>query len=83
MTKRYLLLNPLTPEDFGLHTFDEIDEALQEFGCGMILSMDTKGYIVAFAVSNTVEALQQMVTAVDLDGTMVEYTGIYDQMVRL
>ena len=83
MTKRYLLLNPLTPNHLRLNTFDEIEEALAEFGCGMLLSMDTEGYIVAFAVSNTIEALEQMVSAVDLDGTMIEYTGVYDQMVRL
>jgi len=83
MTKRYLLLNPLTPNHLRLNTFDEIEAALDEFGCGMLLSMDTEGYIVAFAVSNTIEALEQMVSAVDLDGTMIEYTAIYDQMVRL
>jgi len=82
MTK-YLLLNPLTPESFGLSTFDEIVEALEEFGCGMILSLTTEGRVVGFAITKSKEALENLCTTVSLDGVMVEYSATYDQVVRM
>jgi len=82
MTK-FLLLNPLSPELFGMDSFDTLEEALAEFGCGAIMSTDVEGNTVAFAYTNTKAALEQMCTVVDLEGTMVEYTDTYDQLVRI
>jgi len=81
--KRYLLLNALTPEAFGLSSFAEIEEALEEFACKMLYSLDTEGQPIVFAWADTKDILENMVTTVDLDGTMIEYTAIYDQLVRI
>jgi len=80
---RYLLLNPLTPESFSLSTFDEIEEALEEFGCKMILSLNTETQVIGFAYATSKQALENLCTTVSLDGVMVEYTATYDQVVRL
>jgi len=82
MTK-YLLLNPLTPQMFGMESFETLEEALAEFGCGALMSTDPEGQPVAFAYTDTKKALEQMCTVVDLDGTMVEYSATYDQLVRI
>ena len=79
---KYLLLNPLTPEKFGMESWDALYDSLQEFGCQALMSSDVDGRPVAFAYTNTKAALEQMCTIVDLDGTMVEYTATYDQLIR-
>ena len=80
---KYLLLNPLTPQQFGMDSWDSLYDSLQEFGCQALMSSDTEGRPVAFAYTSTKAALEQMCTIVDLDGTMVEYTATYDQLVRI
>ena len=82
MTK-YLLLNPLTPEQFGMDSWEALYDSLDEFGCKALMSMDVEGQPIAFAYTSTKAALEQMCTIVDLDGTMVEYTATYDQLVRI
>jgi hypothetical protein len=82
MTK-YLLLNPLTPEQFGMDSWEALYESLEEFSCNALMSADVEGRPIAFAYTNTKAALEQMCTIVDLDGTMVEYTATYDQLVRI
>ena len=79
---KYLLLNPLTPAQFGMDSWDQLYDALQEFGCQALMSSNVDGYPVAFAYTSTKAALEQMCTIVDLDGTMVEYTATYDQLIR-
>ena len=37
MAPRYILLNALIPQDFGL-TADELKEAVEEFGCSLVIS---------------------------------------------
>ena len=78
----YLLLCPLSPELFNLETFDEIEEALDEFGCGMLLSKNTNDEVIAFAGATTQEALEQMCTAVNLPGIAVKITEVFDQFVE-
>jgi len=80
---KYLLLNPLTPAHFGLADFEQIEEALDEFGCKMLMSLDTEAQPVAFAVASTKNVLENLCTVVDLDGTMIEYTATYDQLIRV
>jgi hypothetical protein len=77
------LLNPLTPEQFGMDSWEALYESLEEFSCNALMSADVEGRPVAFAYTNTKAALEQMCTIVDLDGTMVEYTATYDQLVRI
>jgi len=82
MTK-FLLLNPLAPHMFDMDSWDALHDALQEFGCQSLMSADVEGRPIAFAYAPTKAALEQMCTIVDLDGTMVEYTATYDQLVRI
>jgi len=80
---RYILLTPVTPEDFCLDTFEEVQESAQEFGCDILMSTKITRGTVAFFVANTKEALEGMCSQVDLDGTVLGYSETYDQLVRV
>jgi hypothetical protein len=80
---KYLLLNPLTPQAFDMPTWETLEEALAEFGCKALMSTGVEGDTVAFAYATTKATLEQMCTVVDLEGTMVEYTATYDQLIRI
>jgi hypothetical protein len=81
MTK-YLLLNPMSPDMFGLETFDELIDALDEFACGYIYSKDLLGNDLMFATSKSLKTITNMVETVEIPGVVVEYTAIYDQFVE-
>lgn len=81
MTK-FILLAPLTTEAFGLELFDEIIEALEEFGCGYLASRDILGNVILFATGKTISVLNNMVETVELPGIILEYTAVYDQFVE-
>ncbi len=78
MTNRFLLLNPLNPEDFQC-TYDEMLEALAEFGVQVLASSNTLGNTVVYAVSDSADTLTGMCEQVELPGVIIEYTSIYDQ----
>lgn len=87
---KYLLLNAIIPQDFSLATVEELKEALEEFGCSLLVSeglrdpgcmTPTQDYY--FITSNTKEAMEQMCNAVDMPGTMVEISAVYDQEVAI
>jgi hypothetical protein len=78
---KYLLLNPLKASDFGCTTAEML-EAIKEFGCSYIFSLDNQARTITYAIANTKEALENMVNTVDLDGSIVGYTNIYDQVVE-
>lgn len=80
---KYILLTPVTPDDFCLDTFEEVQESAQEFGCDILLSTKITGGTIAFFVANTKEALEGMCSQVDLEGTVLGYAEIYDQLVRV
>ena len=76
---KYILLTPLVPEFFGITTHDELLEAVNEFGCGLLLSHFPNGDYCAFAISATKDALTNMTAAVELPGIVLEYSAVYDQ----
>jgi len=78
MTNRYILLNPLDPDDFSC-TYDEMLEALAEFGVETLVSSDTLGNTTVYAVSNSADTLTCMCEQVELPGIVLEYTAVYDQ----
>jgi hypothetical protein len=82
---KYILLNPLLPEYFNIESKEELAEAIEEFGCKVIESTGTTQYEFIkqyYVVSDTIEALQQLVTTVDLEGIILEVTGsVWDQQV--
>jgi hypothetical protein len=84
---KYILLNPITPQAFGLETVAEMAEAVEEFGCFLIASdglgnkptHSTFYYITAYSK----EALERLVTDTDMEGVMLEYTSVYDNVEEL
>jgi len=68
----------LNPEDFQC-TYDEMLEALAEFGVQVLASSNTLGNTVVYAVSDSADTLTSMCEQVELPGVIVEYTSIYDQ----
>ena len=78
---KYLLLNPLVSDDFTCTT-EEMIEAVEEFGCKTIQSLNTQGQVRYYATANTKEALLQMCENVSLDGSIIEYTAVFDQVLE-
>ena len=81
---RYVLMNPLEPEHFGI-SFEEMVESLDEFGLEVLVSHSNPvngPKKVYFAVAKTLNAMEQMVNSVGLDGVIVVANGIYDQLVQ-
>ena len=76
---KYILLTPFVPEFFGIETYEELSEAVAEFGCGLLISHFPNGDTCYFAVSNTKNALTNMTAAVELPGIVLEYSAVYDQ----
>jgi dihydrodipicolinate synthase/N-acetylneuraminate lyase len=81
MSTKYLLLNPLKARHFHCTT-EEVIESLHEFGCKAILSPDTTGETLIYATADRKSVLENMVNEVELNGIIIEYTGIYDQVVE-
>ena len=75
----YMLLNSLTPADFGCDE-PEMIEALAEFGCSVVSSQDILGNTTYFAVAHTLEALEQMCNTVDLPGNCVKYSEVFQSV---
>ena len=81
MKTRYLLLNPLKARHFHCTT-EEVIESLHEFGCKAILSPDTTGETLIYATADRKSVLENMVNEVELNGIIIEYTAIFDQIVE-
>jgi hypothetical protein len=81
MKARYLLLNPLKADHFACTT-EEMIEAVHEFGCKVVLSLNTRGQTMVYAVADNKETIENMVNIVELDGSIVEYTAIFDQFIE-
>lgn len=75
---KFILLNPLNPDDFSC-TYDQMIEALAEFGVQTLTSTDTLGNTTVYAVSNNKQTLLNMTETVELPGIVLEYTAVYDQ----
>jgi hypothetical protein len=78
---KFLLLNPLYGDNFGI-TAQEIIESLEEFGLTYIFSNDTKGIPAIYATSRSKELIERMCNEVQLDGSIIEFTTIYDQVIE-
>lgn len=79
MKFKYILLNAMTPEDFGLDNPTDLIEAVEEFGCKVLKSHDTTGQTTYYAISDTPEAMINMTETVELPGIVLEYTAVFDQ----
>jgi hypothetical protein len=81
MTKRYLLLIPQRGVDFHMTNKELIKAMKDNFGCDHILSKDTHGNTVVYAVAPTIEHLERLTTEIELEGQVVEMTGIFDMII--
>ena len=79
---KFILLNPLNPDDFSC-TYEQMIEALEEFGVKTLISSDTLGNPVVYAVSSNKDTLINMCETVELPGIVLEYTAVYDQAVTI
>ena len=82
-TMKYILLNPLHEDIFGL-TLTEMIEAIEEFGCEVICSMaNTQGstQMMYYAAAPSLKAIEQMCNACGLEGSVVATVGIFDQAI--
>ena len=81
MSKKFILLNPLDCKSLVVNTPAEIVEALAEFGCKAVFSYsNTHDETFIYASADTKEAIEAMVDAVDLDGIILEYSGVFDNI---
>jgi hypothetical protein len=80
---KYLLLTPLTLDQLQVDNWDDMYEALEEFGCKYLESEDALGNKVVFATATSKETLVNMTQIVDLPGIAVEFTNVFDQAVIL
>ena len=80
--KRYLLLQPLNPYSLRIK-LSELKASIRTSGCDYLLATDAKGHPVVYVIANTPEKLSEFVTEYDIEGVVVEYTGVYDQVVTL
>jgi hypothetical protein len=80
---KYILLSPLVPSMFGMTNYDQIKEALEEFGCSTLESRDSFNNKVLFATANNQDAITNMTSVVQLPGIVLEYTSVYDQALVL
>ena len=86
MKHKFILLNAVIPQDFSC-SLAEMVEAAEEFGCHVLMSEGlrdpgsvTMSQMYYFFTGPTKEALEQMVTATQLTGVVVETQGVYDQL---
>lgn len=71
---RYLAIRPL---DLSTINKEDIQEALEEFGCYEIV-IDNHHY----AASKSLKSLANMMFVTDLNGAIIEFTGIYDSFIE-
>ena len=80
--KKYLLLTPLTGAMFGISNAQLIN-CLHQDKCGHIVSTDNRNNTtVIYAVASSPDLLAVVCDKNNLDGNVVEYTGVYDMCVE-
>lgn len=81
MTTKYMLLNNIQPMGrFGISVNEFIKATREEYHCDVMVSKTGPTYYNLFIISNTKEDLERLCAAENLDGVVVEYTGVYDQV---
>lgn len=78
---KYILLNPLCPSYFGYDT-GEVTRMVNELSLVGVstLMVNTGKELFLYAHAPRKEMLEQLCTAYDLGGILVEATAVYDQV---
>ena len=79
--KQYLLLVPVKAADFQISN-SELVEAAAEWGARLVVSKTITGATTRFLVTGTIEAMESLCSNCNLEGTVVEVTGIFDQEIE-
>ena len=77
----FILLSPLQPSIFG-YTDDEVSRMISELGfLGIrVMLVDTEREMFFYARASRKELLEDLCTAYDIGGILVEAAAVYDQV---
>lgn len=81
IVNKFILLTPVEPSFYKLTTEQFIQITKDEYGCNVLISA-TKEKSYLYITSTTKEALERLVSENDLEGIVLEYSGVYDQVVE-
>jgi len=76
--KQYLLLTAVTSGDFSTST-PEMKQEAKNYNCTMLKSVSLKGTTQYYFMSSDQDRLVDLCEDLELDGTVVEVSGIFDQ----
>ena len=79
--KQYLLLMPVKASDFSINN-SELIEAAAEWGARVIKSKNIQGNTSRYLVTQTLQAMESLCSNCNLEGTVIEVTGVYDQEIE-
>jgi len=79
--KQYLLLIPVKAADFGISS-EELIEAAAEWSARLVTSKTITGATTRFLVTGTLKAMEALCSNCNLEGTVIEVSGIYDQEIE-
>ncbi len=88
--KQYLLLTPVTASDFSkkdrndptLINTPELKQEAKNNNCTILKSISLKDTTQYYFMSNSTESLATLCEMLELDGTVVEVSGIFDQEIE-
>jgi len=81
MTKQYLLLVPVKAADFSI-TLPELIEAAEEWGASFVVSKNINGATSRYFITQTIAQMEALCSNCNLEGTVIEVSGIYDQEIE-
>jgi len=78
--KKYMLLTPLKGSMFGVTT-QQLIRTLKENSCGHEVVLMHDDTSVVYATASSPEILGEFCSLNDVPGLVIEYTGVYDQVI--
>lgn len=79
--KKYMLMLPLKGSMFGITT-QQLIKHLHSHKCGHEVVLMPDDTSVIYATAPSIEIISEMCTSNELPGLVIEYTGIYDQVIE-
>lgn len=75
----FLCLTPVRPYDFGLNVAEFIKETKDHYNCGTLPGPMINGHASLY-ITGKKEPLEYLCADIQLNGIVVEYIGVYDQV---
>jgi len=82
MTIKYLLLVPIKASELGFPSIAELIKLAHQDGYDLIKSKNYNGSTSRFFITNTIKEMEQLCTDLDIEGVVVEITGVFDQEIE-